>query len=216
MHPKNLALLVTLLPILACNGVYLLSAAGAHVSWCVPYLEGCTSISRAARLGPGLWWFKLLMIAYGILMIGLWQYAQRWLDSLREQQTRTGRLNLALGVSGSLALIVYIIFLGSDGAMYNFMRRAGVLVYFFCIPLAQLLLLNQHYKLTHERAGFARHLTALRFQTTVLILLLLIAIASLISEALQIKTQASENVVEWNFSLLMTLYFAALGTIWKK
>ena len=49
MQPRILVIILTLLPLLACNGAYLLSAYEGFIPWCIPYIDGCTTISRAAR-----------------------------------------------------------------------------------------------------------------------------------------------------------------------
>ena len=45
-----------------------------------------------------------------------------------------------LGVTGALFMVLYVVFLGTDGTAYEFMRRYGVTVYFSFTALAQLLL----------------------------------------------------------------------------
>ena len=44
-----LALLTGLLPLLVVNIAYVMSAGGGHIPQCIPYLQGCTSISAAGR-----------------------------------------------------------------------------------------------------------------------------------------------------------------------
>lgn len=60
------ALLAGLLPIAAGHGAYLLniysSSELAAEFVCMPYWEGCVSISRAARSGPGLLPFRWVML----------------------------------------------------------------------------------------------------------------------------------------------------------
>ena len=57
-----LPLLLTLLFVVAAHAAYLLSIEGGHVPACIPYLDGCVSISRAARHGWGNHLFRLLVI----------------------------------------------------------------------------------------------------------------------------------------------------------
>ena len=52
LSPRRLALWAGLLPILAVNTAYLVNMLlGAET--CFPYLEGCHSVSRGLRSGPG-------------------------------------------------------------------------------------------------------------------------------------------------------------------
>ena len=66
-------LLAGLLPILAAHAAYLLNIyAGSELDpryICQPYLEGCVSISRAARSGPGLLLFKSVMLPCAVLLL---------------------------------------------------------------------------------------------------------------------------------------------------
>ena len=48
---EAIAWLAAIVPFVAANAAYLISASADLVPWCVPYLEGCTSVSRAARTG---------------------------------------------------------------------------------------------------------------------------------------------------------------------
>jgi nitrate reductase gamma subunit len=56
---------------------------------------------------------------------------------------------------------------------------------------------------------------ALKFQLVVLLLMLIIGLVSDLLGITQTKSYESENIVEWNFSLLMTLYFAGMIYLWK-
>ena len=55
----------------------------------------------------------------------------------------------------------------------------------------------------------------LQYQLFVLLLMLVIGIISIILNVTQNKTYESENIVEWNFSLLLNMYFAGMIFIWK-
>ena len=46
-----LAWATALLPLVTMHVCYLLSASEQLVPWCLPWFEGCTSISRASRSG---------------------------------------------------------------------------------------------------------------------------------------------------------------------
>ena len=125
-----LPLLIALLFLVAAHAAYLLSIHAGHVPACVPYLEGCVSISRAARHGVGNHLFRLLVIPCAVLHALVWVLAHRWL--------RGGRRMVVLGVGSAIALAVYATFLGTDGETYRFLRRYGVVVYFGFGYLAQL------------------------------------------------------------------------------
>lgn len=214
MQPRTLAFVVTILPFLAYNAVFLLSAYEGSIPWCFPYVEGCTTISRAARSGNSIYVFRAAMIAYGVLLIWFWIYAQQWLKLLYGHTTKTSRVILWLGVIGAIFLIVYIDFLGTAGEVNRFMRRYGILIFFTFTPLAQLLMLKQHYHLLSMQKG-ALNPGTLKYQLIVLLLMLSLGIISILLNIAELKTYETENIVEWNFSLLLNLYFLGMIFIWK-
>lgn len=215
MQPRTVAIIVTILPLLAVNGTYLFSAWSGTVPWCIPYLDGCTSISRAGRYGDAVYLFRATMIPHAIFLVWYWIFVKNWLDLLAGRPTRSARIICALGVVGALFLILYADFLGSSGQVYRFMRRYGVIFYFTFTPLAQMILLNQLYKLKAVMPALPVDRRVLNFQLATLLLLLLVGIISLILDYSEWQTDVSSNIVEWNFALLTTLYFAGTAWMWK-
>ena len=215
MQPRTLALIITILPFLASNGVYLLSAYEEFIPWCIPYIDGCTTISKAARSGNSIFIFRATMIAYGVLLIWFWIYAKQWLNQLYGHTTNTARIMLWLGVVGAIFLIVYIDFLGTTGEMNRFMRRYGIMVFYIFTPMAQLLMLKQHYNILPSLPEGTIKPRVLQYQLVTILLMLIIGIISIALDATQSKTYESENIVEWNFSLLLNMYFLGMIFIWK-
>ena len=216
MQPRMLAIIITILPFLASNLVYLLSAYEGHVPWCNPYIDGCTTISQAARNGTSIYIYRATMITYSVLLIWFWIYAYQWLNQLHGRVTKNASIILLLGITGAIFLIVYIDFLGTTGEVNRFMRRYGIMIFFTFTPLAQLLLLRQHFKLLScELAGRIKPII-LQLQLTALSLMLAAGILSTIMDTMQKKTSASENIAEWNFALLLNAYFIGMIFIWKK
>jgi len=215
MQPRTLALIITVLPFLTSNAVYLLSAYEGFVPWCIPYIDGCTTISQAARSGNSIFLYRASMIAYGVLLIWFWIYAQHWLNLLYGRTIKSARIILWLGVVGAIFLIIYIDFLGTTGEVNRFMRRYGIMLFFTLTPLAQLLMLKQHYNILPSLPEGVIKPRVLQYQLTVLLLMLFIGIISTTLEATHNKTYESENIVEWNFSLLLNMYFLGMIFIWK-
>jgi len=215
MQPRTLAFIITLLPLLASNGAYLMSAYAELIPWCNPYIDGCTTISRAARSGNSIFLFRGLTFAWGVLLIWFWIYAQHWVNLLHGHTTKIARVILWLGIIGSVFLIIYIEFLGTTGEVNRFMRRHGIMIFYTFTPLAQLLMLSQHYKILSKMPEHTVKPRALQFQLVVLVLMLVIGIISIILGVTQNKTYESENIIEWNYSLLLTMYFAGMIFIWK-
>ena len=215
MQPRTLSLIIVLLPLIASNAVYLLSAYKGFIPWCIPYIDGCTTISKAARSGDSIFIFRATMIAYGVLLIWFWIYTKQWLRLLYGHTTTMASVILWLGIAGAIFLILYVDFLGTEGEMNRFMRHVGIFVFFICTPLAQLLLLIQHYKLLGSLQKSKINPKILHYQLFVIVLILFIAIVSLALDITHTKSYESENIVEWNIALLMQLYFLGIFFIWK-
>lgn len=220
MQPRTLALFITVLPLIASNAVYLLSYHEGFVAWCFPYIDGCTTISQAARSGNSIFIYRASMIAYALLLIWFWLYTQQWLQLLYGHTTKVARIILWLGIAGALFLIIYIDYLGTTGEVNRFMRRYGIMIFFTFTPLAQILLLAQHYTILSTMPERAKKLSAikpwvLRYQLVILLLMMLLAIISTLLDVTQAKTYESENIVEWNFSLLLNIYFIGMIFLWK-
>lgn len=96
-------LLVATIPFVAAHLAYAISIDAGHVPACVPYVEGCTSISRAARHGLGNHLFRLLMLPSALLLALHWLGARAWLGE-RHGDPRAGRSLLFLGPFAGLAL----------------------------------------------------------------------------------------------------------------
>ena len=215
MQPRTLAILVVLLPLLASNGAYLLSAYEGSVPWCMPYIDGCTTISQAGRSGNTIFFYRAVVFPYSVLLILFWLYSKRWLDLLHGHTTKIAQIIFWLGLTGSIALLIYIDFLGTTGEINRFMRRIGAMLYFTLTPLAQSLMLNQHYNILRKKPEVSLNPNVLQYQLIILLLMLLIVVISIFLFVTDNITYEIENIVEWNFSLLINLYFAGMFFIWK-
>lgn len=215
MQPRTLAIAITLIPLFAINAVYLYSAWHHQVPWCIPYLEGCTSISRAARRGDAIYLFRALVIPQAVLLMLYWHYARRWLVLLGSSNTTTQRNIQWTGTFGATFLILYADFLGSDGEVYRMLRHYGIMLYFTLTALAQMVLLGQLYKLRATSASFAVSASLLNYQLTIFMLILALGLTSVTMNYAGISTFESESIVEWDFSLLLIALSSAMIFMWK-
>ena len=215
MQPRLLAIIITILPLIATNAVYLLSAYEGNVPWCNPYFDGCTTISKAARSGNSIYIYRATMIAYSVLLIWFWIYTSQWLLKLLGEVTRLSKTIMWLGIIGALFLMVYIDFLGTTGEINRFMRRYCIMIFFTFTPLAQVLLLKLHFKALSAAASDNLKRPVLNFQLYVLLIMCIIGIVSIILDVAQLKTYQSENIVEWTFAFLLNMYFAGMVIIWR-
>ena len=201
-----LALLTGLLPFCVVNLAYLVSASAGYVSWCFPYLQGCTSISATGRHGFSYFFFKAGMIPAAIVMVAFWIVCRRWLLTIGDSNGRMVRAMVYVGCISAVFLILYTIFLGSKGDIYNFMRRTGVIIYFSFGYLAQVMLLGRlRWLQTTKRIIIPDYI--LNGKLTVLVGLLAIGLGSIPISNFVVDKHRPENAVEWTYALLMVSYY---------
>ncbi len=216
MQFRAFVIIVTLLPIITANVVYVYSAYNQLVPWCFPYLDGCTSISRSARMGNSIYLFRANMMVYAVLLVGYWHIMKLWLTQLHGRSTHTITTIYWLGIIGAICLILYVDFLGSSGDFYRFMRRYGIIFYFSLTPLAHMIALNDLLKLKRLNNDERISKQALRYQLTIVSLILILGLINVAISATDNDSDKTENIIEWNYALLMSLLFAGTLGMWSK
>lgn len=203
-----LALMVAVLPVLATHLAWGLSLHAGHIPWCVPYLEGCTSISRAARHGLGNDLFRMVMLPTAALQALFWVAVASWL--------RAGGAQVAasvpwLGLLAAVFLALYVTFLGSEGDIYRLLRRYGVTVYFAATYLALLASLRALHKTRGAQDPAYRPLLAVALGLLALGVLSTAATAFVDSRELKDRI---ENVLEWHLGVWLTAMFLVVAWRW--
>ena len=106
---------------------------------CFPLTDGCLSISAACRPKPVIYLFRTMMLPMSGLLIWFWILNNTLLEHALPGQDTQRRWILSLATTGSLFLILYVLYLGTNGEMYAFLRRIGVYIFFGGTGIAQLL-----------------------------------------------------------------------------
>lgn len=215
MRLSLIPLVTALLPAVAINVSYLIAASQGHVAWCIPYIEGCTSISATGRQAPEAYVFRAAIIPTAVLLIVHWSLCHAWLKSLGGAAAGLNRAMLVLGVVAALALILYATVLGSIGDGYRLQRRIGVSVFYVCTVLAELLLTWQ--VVAAARRGALRQ--ARRSVGLLAGLGLAIAVAGLLGLVLSAAWEGYgryDDSVQWSFTLLMLAHIFVTGFAWRE
>ena len=184
---------------------------------CNPFISGCYSVSRVGRSYPAVLLFKPMMIITIILMVAYFFEHYRIFKKFLLNKIY---LNLILlsGLASSFALLVYIIFLGVEGSeIWRFMRRGGIFIYIISLIISQFLIILTYLKIKNDyeviisskivNINFCYNLFLISFG---IIIILLIDIFSL-TTSWHIK-----NLIQWNYFLLMNLFFLNTYFTWKK
>lgn len=204
-----IAWLAAMVPFVAANAAYLISASHELVPWCFPYFEGCTSISRAARTGIANPIFRGLMLPQAVILVLYWWLCAEWLRGFAPQRVVTRRAILVLGIVAAVFLVLYATYLGVQGHFYQWMRRYGITVHFGCTVLAQFLLtwvvvhdLRLPQWIRHGKLGLCAAM-------------LILGLSSIPLQHLLPDKDAAVNALEWSYSILMLAFFPLTGEAWR-
>jgi hypothetical protein len=208
-----LPLSIALLFLGAVHLAWWLSVKADYIPACMPYWDGCVSISRAARHGLGNHLFRLAVLPCAALHLFTWWLAREWLRKPGGGTDRAGAALLMLGAASALALAVYAAFLGTDSETYRFLRRYGVVVYFGCGYLAQLLFMRLAKRRGKLAPGIAGAMLAVCVAMLGLGLTSVVTGLALADPALKDRW---ENAFEWQLGLLLVGWFVLLAILWKR
>ena len=201
-----------LLPMLATLAAYPLSVRLGLVELCNPFLDGCTSISRAARHGLPNHLFRALLLPAAVLQGLSWLLCAAWLRGLGATTTRKLRALPWLGLTAVAFLVLYGTFLGTEGSTYRWMRRYGVVVYFGATCIAMLIVSDAARGVVTHARGVVGTLYAL------CVALPLLGLVNTLAPGFATRTEtinALQNATEWWAGLVFTLFFLAIAWLWR-
>lgn len=203
-----------LLPALASLLALWLSVRAGLVPACNPFLEGCTSISRAARHDLPNHLFRALLLPAATLQALTWILVARW---LRAEGERGATVLAALGLVAGAALVLYGSFLGTDGETYRLLRQYGTVLYFGLTCVAMLLAGRALERLAARGTlPLGRRLP--RTLVPMFAALVALGLANALAGwwAVAPLKDRIQNASEWWGSLMLTLLFVTLAAVWRR
>lgn len=215
---RALPIVTGLVPVFTVFTCYAIAIETAGIPSCNPFLDGCTSVSSTGRHEPASYLFKAMMMPQSVVLSAYWLLNVGWLRAL--ERARGGNANAGtgigvVGVTGSLFLILYVTFLGSEVPFYEFMRRYGVYMYFALNVVAQLMLVYR--VLPHARDwGTPRFLRVTRMQLFLAWVPFAMGVLNLVLKATLEESRPAENRIEWSFAILMQAYFLLTYWSWRE
>ena len=208
---RYLSLLVFALPLFTVVISYIASVKLNLVSFCIPNLDGCTSISRVGRYEPVKYFFKPFMYLFGVFLLLYWR--ENFLKlKLLISNNRQLQITYIVGIISVLFLFLYIFFLGESN-IYRFFRRIGIYIYIFFTVISQLLLAIQYIKLKNEDDLNYRFI---KFK--LILSILLISLGIIILPVLITKIESFpeiKNIISWNYFLFIQIYYLMTFFCWK-
>lgn len=209
-----LPLAAGLLPAAATVVAFQLAVSQGQFASCNPLLDGCVSISRAARHDLPNILFRALLLPAATLQALVWLLTPLWLRRLGGTD-RLLPLLPVIGVTAAAFLILYGTFLGTEGPGYQWMRRYGVVVYFGFTCIAMLIVAGAAQRIT-AATGRLRHLGAVLYGLCAALPLLGLANATSSLYLTSVAARdALQNVTEWWGGLVFTAFFVLLAWLWR-
>lgn len=215
---RILPLVTGLMPIAAIHIALVVAIDAAAIPACVPYWDGCASISATGRYEPASFIFKPAMMSEWVILVFYWLFNVAWLRSLAASAgpgDRPGAAIGAFGTGGALALILYVTFLGTQAPFYEFMRRFGIYLYFLLSVIAQIMLARQTLRLSHV-LGLETVRKIARAQLFLALVPFALGALNLTLKATLENPDPAENIIEWIFALLMHIYFVLSYFTWRE
>ena len=188
---------VFFIPVFTVIISYFISSFGGFVDWCMPLLDGCTSISKVGRYGISFYLYKIFIIPSVILMIIFWYQVNKYIYK--------SNLLLFLSITSCIFLIIYLFALGFDGKIYRFMREIGIFIYFILTPMCQTLL----------AFSISNYKIRSKFYLYTLLSMYLVCVGVYLF-ILPLDNPNYENMIEWNFALLIFLFFPLFSGLLRK
>ncbi len=194
---NTLSRIIFLVPVLTVVVSYFFSSLGGYVDLCFPLLNGCTSISKVGRYGVSFYLYKIFIIPSVILMIIFWYQVNKHIHK--------SNLLFLLSITSCIFLIVYLIALGFEGKIYRFMREIGIFLFFILTPLCQ----------TWLAFSISNKKIRSKFFINTLLSIYLVCVGSYLL-ILPLDNSNYENMIEWNFALLIFLFFPLFTSLLRK
>lgn len=201
---RVLPIIAGIIPVAGVALAYWLNVDAGTLPACVPFLDGCVSISATGRYSPGDRAFRAVLLPLATALVFIWWFAAAYLATFNTR-INIRRSILFFGVTGAIALVIYVSYLASNHPFYEFMRRFGIYFYFLGTALAQLIF----------TLALKRH----RLRAAMLWIIglpFLLGILNLILKLILEDTDSIENQIEWVSALLMQTWFVLLYFEWRR
>jgi len=212
---RLLPLIAGVTPLIAVFGALWIGVSNDVLRPCFPVFDGCFSISAAGRKPPGSFLFRAVMMPQSMLLLILWFFVVLWLRSLDPALRRSTRIAILVsGFVGSLAIILYVTFLGTKEPIYGFMRRTGIYFGFVGNGVAQIIVAVVFRRISRSLQTPSTNLIANILYGHWVIALSLGLLNVVLKRVIE-DHDAIENRIEWIVFVVMQSYFVALYYAWR-
>jgi hypothetical protein len=212
---RLLPLIAGVAPLAAVFGALWIGVANEVLPSCIPVIDGCVSISATGRKPPGSFLFRAVMMPQSMLLLIVWFFSILWLRSLEPRLRRSTTVAiLASGVIGSLAMIVYLTFLGTKEPVYEFMRRVGIYFAFIGVGVAQIVIAFALHRISRS-SQIERLSKTAGVMLGLCSIPLALGILNFILKSVLDDAGNAEKRIEWIVFVVMQCYFLVLYDAWR-
>ena len=188
---------------------YIFAYFEEYVTWCIPHIEGCTSISRTGRSGTSFYIFKFSMIPVACFTFVYWLDMARWNKITAPTLRVLDILPSVLGCLGAIALLFQMAFLGIDCGVCRTIRSNSTSLFFLLTFAAQWLAWIRIRKKSKQLWVVILYLILCLFLSVELVLFITIPI-------LVENSRELENAIAWRASYLISLAPAVSAFCWRQ
>ncbi|MDK2776912.1 MAG: hypothetical protein KYX62_04555 [Pseudomonadota bacterium] len=217
--PQRIALVALVLPIISIASSYFMSANAGHVDWCLPYIDGCTTITATGIFYPAAYVFRAGLISSAVVFIIWWYCVRAWLESVGHPQHHPWIHRIVtFAIIASMLLVASIAVLGEHmepPSEHRFLWRfhtttAGL--FFLITALCQIMMtwrmrqLQDDLGIKFSRIASKQILAALQLLLLAAFMLILI---------FDLKSDGVEEIFEWWLATFSCLYFYTTYHDWR-
>ena len=201
-------ILILLLYWLGSASGYIFSYLGEFVPWCIPHIEGCTSISRTGRFGTSFYIFKFTMIPVAFLAFVYWLDMARWNKVFAPNGHFLNFAPTVLGCLGAIALLLQISVLGIECGACRTIRSYSTTSFFLLTFIAQ------WFAWIRIRKQSERNWVSVLYLILCILLSIDVVLFVVIPNLFE-NTSALENSIAWRTSYLISLAPALSAFGWR-
>ena len=203
---------------LAVHLSWAVSLALEHVTACFTYFDGCTSISRASRNEPEIYIYRALITTTGVLLVPYWCMTASWhrLVAPGTSEDTLRRLFVVFGVAAAVGLVINAALLGTDIRWAIRLRRICVLVFFIGTFASAAMVSISLLRAVRGAPHLRKHVRVMG--GTLALMAAMGAVNYIVmpmSETMTAAKSSIENIIEWHYVALLSVFFAASGFAWR-
>ena len=219
---KKISIWIFIIPFIALNACLILItnfhqffAPQDIIHNTIPYIDGCASISRTARVFPTYLIFKPSMFLTAYLLILYWRYNSDFMGKINSK-LNYNKYFLFFGVGSAIFLVVHSIFLGIkfDNDLYKLFRRVIILCFILFELAAQTLLVINLYKVKKQIKKLFNNKVLI---CKIVLVSTLIVVAILSIPIISVPgNKFLKHALEWDYFVGVITFYLLTFFFWKK